>query len=321
MAFAYERGWRDSFQRAGFPGPDESSPSRAPNSSHTRAEKCSWTPRAAVASSPADSPRAASTDALSRWIFRRHAPPGAPVRRRRKPSRGGRDPRRPRVRPRGHRATSFPRGSVAGVHAGAAIHCWPEPRSAVAEIARVLEPGAAFCGTTFLTPKIPFADDATQQAVDAAVREVSDALAGRVGSAGVQAVEQTRSRGALRRVRVGGFRVRRPRRVHLLRRRNQSRSRGRMRERARRDACRVGGTCSGRAMRWVGDVRRSRARRSRAFDDSIFFISPVSRRVSAGVYTSSPNSASMRRTHEPTDPPRPFFARVSEPLPRVCEGC
>jgi ubiquinone/menaquinone biosynthesis C-methylase UbiE len=73
--------------------------------------------------------------------------------------------------------------SVGAVHAGAAIHCWPKPREAVAEIARVLEPGAAFCGTTFLTPQLPFADDETQQRVDAAMREFQDAVAGRVGGA------------------------------------------------------------------------------------------------------------------------------------------
>lgn len=44
--------------------------------------------------------------------------------------------------------------SLDGVHAGAAIHCWPSPKAAVAEIARVLKPGAVFCGTTFLNPQV-----------------------------------------------------------------------------------------------------------------------------------------------------------------------
>lgn len=34
--------------------------------------------------------------------------------------------------------------------AGAAIHCWPSPTSAVAEISRVLKPGGHFVGSTFL---------------------------------------------------------------------------------------------------------------------------------------------------------------------------
>ena len=73
--------------------------------------------------------------------------------------------------------------SVGGVHAGAAIHCWPQPREAVAEICRVLEPGGSFCGTTFLTPQLPFADDETQQRVDAAMRELQAAVVGRAGGA------------------------------------------------------------------------------------------------------------------------------------------
>jgi len=40
-------------------------------------------------------------------------------------------------------------GSLAGVHAGAALHCWPAPEIALAELARVLEPGAALVLTTF----------------------------------------------------------------------------------------------------------------------------------------------------------------------------
>jgi SAM-dependent methyltransferase len=48
----------------------------------------------------------------------------------------------------------FLSNSLDGVHAGAAIHCWPSPKAAVAEIARVLKPGAVFCGTTFLNPQV-----------------------------------------------------------------------------------------------------------------------------------------------------------------------
>ncbi|XP_065848252.1 uncharacterized methyltransferase At1g78140, chloroplastic [Euphorbia lathyris] len=44
----------------------------------------------------------------------------------------------------------FVSGSVDAVHAGAAIHCWPSPPAAVAEISRVLRPGGVFVGTTFI---------------------------------------------------------------------------------------------------------------------------------------------------------------------------
>ncbi|CAH9136102.1 unnamed protein product [Cuscuta epithymum] len=44
----------------------------------------------------------------------------------------------------------FSSGSVDAVHAGAALHCWPSPSNAVAEICRILRSGGVFVGTTFL---------------------------------------------------------------------------------------------------------------------------------------------------------------------------
>ncbi|CAN6459365.1 unnamed protein product [Victoria cruziana] len=46
----------------------------------------------------------------------------------------------------------FASGSVDAVHAGAALHCWPSPSNAVAEISRVLRSGGIFVATTFLAP-------------------------------------------------------------------------------------------------------------------------------------------------------------------------
>ncbi|KAJ7959024.1 putative S-adenosylmethionine-dependent methyltransferase [Quillaja saponaria] len=42
----------------------------------------------------------------------------------------------------------FVSSSVDAVHAGAALHCWPSPSAAVAEISRVLRPGGVFVATT-----------------------------------------------------------------------------------------------------------------------------------------------------------------------------
>ncbi|KAJ0800055.1 putative demethylmenaquinone methyltransferase [Helianthus annuus] len=44
----------------------------------------------------------------------------------------------------------FPSGSIDAIHAGAALHCWPSPSNAIAEINRVLRSGGVFVGTTFL---------------------------------------------------------------------------------------------------------------------------------------------------------------------------
>jgi ubiquinone/menaquinone biosynthesis C-methylase UbiE len=41
---------------------------------------------------------------------------------------------------------------VDALHAGAAMHCWPDLDSALSEIYRVLKPGGRFFATTFLAP-------------------------------------------------------------------------------------------------------------------------------------------------------------------------
>lgn len=49
----------------------------------------------------------------------------------------------------------FASGSIDAVHAGAALHCWPSPSNAVAEINRILRSGGVFVGTTFLRATPP----------------------------------------------------------------------------------------------------------------------------------------------------------------------
>ncbi|XP_008788786.3 uncharacterized methyltransferase At2g41040, chloroplastic [Phoenix dactylifera] len=52
--------------------------------------------------------------------------------------------------------------SVDAIHAGAALHCWPSPSNAVAEISRVLRSGGVFVATTFLSSPLnnPFSSEA-----------------------------------------------------------------------------------------------------------------------------------------------------------------
>ncbi|KAL5190504.1 putative methyltransferase, chloroplastic [Glycine soja] len=66
----------------------------------------------------------------------------------------------------------FVSSSVDAVHAGAALHCWPSPLAAVAEISRVLRPGGVFVATTYILDGpfsvIPFLSSLRQN-----VRQVS----------------------------------------------------------------------------------------------------------------------------------------------------
>ena len=64
----------------------------------------------------------------------------------------------------------FATGSIDAVHAGAAMHCWPSPSAAVAEISRVLKPGGVFLASTFLDPTAMLGDVAGG---DAAVAPLS----------------------------------------------------------------------------------------------------------------------------------------------------
>ena len=64
----------------------------------------------------------------------------------------------------------FATGSLDAVHAGAAMHCWPSPSAAVAEISRVLKPGGVFLASTFLDPTAMLGDVAGG---DAAVAPLS----------------------------------------------------------------------------------------------------------------------------------------------------
>jgi ubiquinone/menaquinone biosynthesis C-methylase UbiE len=59
----------------------------------------------------------------------------------------------------------FATGSVDAIHAGAAIHCWPNPQAAMAEVSRALRPGGVFVASTFLTPLSPLGEIIGDQTV------------------------------------------------------------------------------------------------------------------------------------------------------------
>eukprot|EP00850_Spirogloea_muscicola_P014332 SM000102S09190 [mRNA] locus=s102:135613:137741:+ [translate_table: standard] len=158
VSFAYERGWRQSFARAGFPGADEEfrvaqthlAPAAASGGGVLLDVSCgSGLFARRFAASGAYSAVLASdfSEAMLRQasVFIRDDPSlsAAPI---------------ALVRTDVARLP-FETGSLDAVHAGAALHCSPSPANAVAEISRVLRPGGVFVATTFLARQAPFADE------------------------------------------------------------------------------------------------------------------------------------------------------------------
>lgn len=189
VAFAYERGWRDSFKRAGFPGVNEefdlAQSKLLPHAQNKVLLDASCGSglftRQLVKSGNYGCVVALDFSAAMLQQARQFSKDEGLL----SDSDSGSEADSNLTFVRADIARiPFPEDSIGGVHAGAAIHCWPDCPTAVAEIARVLEPGGSFCGTTFLSPRLPFADDKRQQQIDAVLREVSDAVSGPGGSRG-----------------------------------------------------------------------------------------------------------------------------------------
>ena len=170
VAFAYERGWRDSFKRAGFPGPDEET--RLAMDALGDAARGGVIVDASCGSG-LFSRRFLKTKAYAGVVALDYS--DSMLRQAKQYMEdenllGGGDVCFVRA---DIARLPFPESSVDGVHAGAAIHCWPDSTTAVAEIARVLKPGATFCGTTFMNPQIPFFGEDEQAIFDNALRGFS----------------------------------------------------------------------------------------------------------------------------------------------------
>ena len=153
ISFAYERGWRRSFSWAGFPG-EEPEFVTAQNWMASAAggvlldASCGsglFTRRFAVSNRYAaviglDYSEAMLLEADER--MREGMPSSTPI---------------TLIRADVSRLP-FATGSIDAVHAGAALHCWPAPGQAMAEVSRVLKPGGVFVASTFLDPTSPLGE-------------------------------------------------------------------------------------------------------------------------------------------------------------------
>lgn len=151
VSFAYERGWRQGFQQAGFPGPDK----------EFEMAKEYFAPALADSSTLVDmscatglfTRRFAGEDRYDRVLGCDYSDSMLTEARRRISADSvlselkntrlelvrldvGKIPMR--------------EGSVDALHAGAAMHCWPDLEAAMKEIYRVLKPGGRYFATTFL---------------------------------------------------------------------------------------------------------------------------------------------------------------------------
>jgi ubiquinone/menaquinone biosynthesis C-methylase UbiE len=148
ISFVYERGWRQSFAWAGFPG-----------------EEAEFSAAAAWLA-PAAGGVLLDVSCGSGLFTRRFAASGvyghvigadySEAMLREAMARGGAAPIT-LVRADVARLP-FPTASLHAVHAGAALHCWPSPAAAMAEISRVLRPGGVFVASTFLDPTAPLGE-------------------------------------------------------------------------------------------------------------------------------------------------------------------
>ena len=149
VAFAYERGWRDSFKRSGFPGIDEEF-----------AEVCEWFAPAALASDDRPSVvldlscgtglmarRLAGARAASTRLIAADYSESMLLETKRRFVEADVDLELYRV---DVAKLPFQTASLDAVHAGAALHCWVELEAGLAEIARALKPGGKAFFTTFL---------------------------------------------------------------------------------------------------------------------------------------------------------------------------
>jgi SAM-dependent methyltransferase len=159
VSFAYERGWRQNFATAGFPGPD------------TEAQMAMDYFAPVVARVPHDelsvivdmscatglfTRRFASAGKYGRVLGCDYSPSMLTEARRRINS-------DPNLSPSKQIKTSLElvrldvgripmqNSTVDCLHAGAAMHCWPDLDSAASEIYRVLKPGGRYFATTFLS--------------------------------------------------------------------------------------------------------------------------------------------------------------------------
>eukprot|EP00560_Eucampia_antarctica_P009256 CAMPEP_0197828264 /NCGR_PEP_ID=MMETSP1437-20131217/4874_1 /TAXON_ID=49252 ORGANISM="Eucampia antarctica, Strain CCMP1452" /NCGR_SAMPLE_ID=MMETSP1437 /ASSEMBLY_ACC=CAM_ASM_001096 /LENGTH=389 /DNA_ID=CAMNT_0043429429 /DNA_START=61 /DNA_END=1230 /DNA_ORIENTATION=+ len=163
VSFAYERGWRQAFVAAGFPGPDKEfemvqeyfqSATQGPNPTTVVDMSCATGLFTRRLTKSNEYDRVIGCDYSDSMLTeaRRRIRADRDLSKQRKTSLDlvrcdvARIPMRSE--------------SIDALHAGAAMHCWPDLDSALSEIYRVLKPGGKYFATTFLSDYFSMAQTA-----------------------------------------------------------------------------------------------------------------------------------------------------------------
>eukprot|EP00271_Cylindrocystis_brebissonii_P010980 TRINITY_DN27568_c0_g1_i1.p1 TRINITY_DN27568_c0_g1~~TRINITY_DN27568_c0_g1_i1.p1 ORF type:complete len:390 (-),score=38.75 TRINITY_DN27568_c0_g1_i1:236-1405(-) len=168
VAFAYERGWRAGFAAAGFPGPEEEFKIAQRYFKQGGAFgqplldiSCGSGLFSRLFLTSGDYPLVVAGDYSRSMLLQCRDFLRQQVRRI--------DPAKIALVRADVSRLPFATGSLGGVHAGAAIHCWDKPTLAVAEISRVLAPGGVFVASTFCsTPPPPLFPEAVWKSLEQA---------------------------------------------------------------------------------------------------------------------------------------------------------
>lgn len=156
VSYAYERGWRQGFARAGFPGPDVEAEMAMDYFAPVVARTDSSVVVDMSCATGLFTRRFASADKYSRVLGCDYSDSMLTEARRRINA-------EPKLSSKALKKTSLDlvrldvgqipmrNESVDCLHAGAAMHCWPDLDAAAKEIYRVLKPGGRYFATTFLS--------------------------------------------------------------------------------------------------------------------------------------------------------------------------
>lgn len=141
VSFAYERGWRAGFARAGFPGPDAEADMALDfllPAQRLLDMSCGSGLIARRLANNAPDTQVIAADYSAAMLSEAA-------------ERAKNDPRVPRIEfvRADVAALPFADGAFDGVHSGAALHCWPRLQDGLREIYRVIAPGGGLFATTF----------------------------------------------------------------------------------------------------------------------------------------------------------------------------